>query len=831
MTNVALAPDLYSQYWNATATAPLVGGKLFSYIAGTTTKQATYTDSTGTVANANPIILDSVAHADIWLDTSLQYKFVLASANDTDPPSSPIWTKDNVSSLPLQSAQAIGSLINPQTPAESILPPNLQYSTLPFADVRRYGCVCNGSTDDTAAFTAALSVAAATGLALVIPYGYKLKITGYVPVPSNCTLYIFGMLQLTGRQSGLYCNGASNVGIHGCKIGNVQDSTVVGSYVWNPGTGNTAPAIHIRSSNHVTIDGLNISYCSQGVFTSNATQNYVPQGTPFNPSQAYPVDVKIRDCTMTFCEWSGIATLSSYDSGYYNNYVYRCGDGGLWMMGAIRGEVVGNKRVSPQTVYADTLTYGQNSAGHPTTWNDVQGMEFEGCHDLLIANNLVEYIQGEGIDIKQNCNRVLCIGNRVTNCEQFSIVVREGDPGDVGSCYKVTICDNTISNHGYTMFSTTPQFAVAAAISVSSDFLSVIKDNTIFSYQMTPGIYCAGPGQYQVNQYGGNPQQAALTVTGNVFEFMASNPYDTSEFQFTSSTLSAIQIEGSYTSVKCDGNHIKTDRYYYSDARINAYPAISLTTVFPAWTSGTAYVSGNVVYTGPGGGIYTCILANTNQPPPNATYWVLNSSGATASSSFYPTSASISNNEIVGWGFTGIQVIGQSAMTYSGLAVNGNVISGAGGYGIQLQQTNYAVCNNNAISQCNNSVTATYTGIYIYGLAGATVTGVACTGNSFTGAWNVGGNNMAYCISVAYAVETNLSNNVMAGAVTSTLTYSNITGNMVLQGSTGFPRTNAGSPNGAVTSFWRGEMLYDTTNLKWWAASTFQSTTWTQLSN
>jgi len=26
-------------------------------------------------------------------------------------------------------------------------------------------------------------------------------------------------------------------------------------------------------------------------------------------------------------------------------------------------------------------------------------------------------------------------------------------------------------------------------------------------------------------------------------------------------------------------------------------------------------------------------------------------------------------------------------------------------------------------------------------------------------------------------------------------------------------------------------MLYDTTNLKWWAASTFQSTTWTQLSN
>ena len=39
---------------------PLVNGKLYTYIAGTTTLQATYADSSGAAANTNPIILDSM---------------------------------------------------------------------------------------------------------------------------------------------------------------------------------------------------------------------------------------------------------------------------------------------------------------------------------------------------------------------------------------------------------------------------------------------------------------------------------------------------------------------------------------------------------------------------------------------------------------------------------------------------------------------------------------------------------------------------------------------------------------------------------------------------
>jgi hypothetical protein len=71
--------------------APLVGGKVYTYQAGTTSPQVTYTDSTGSSANTNPIILDSRGEANIWLGEAT-YKFKLTDANDVE-----IWTVDYIS--------------------------------------------------------------------------------------------------------------------------------------------------------------------------------------------------------------------------------------------------------------------------------------------------------------------------------------------------------------------------------------------------------------------------------------------------------------------------------------------------------------------------------------------------------------------------------------------------------------------------------------------------------------------------------------------------------------------------------------------------------------
>ena len=73
---------------------PLVGGKLYSYAAGTTTPLATYTTYAGNVANTNPVILDSRGEANVWLTSGVLYKLALYDADNAL-----IWTVDNVSSI------------------------------------------------------------------------------------------------------------------------------------------------------------------------------------------------------------------------------------------------------------------------------------------------------------------------------------------------------------------------------------------------------------------------------------------------------------------------------------------------------------------------------------------------------------------------------------------------------------------------------------------------------------------------------------------------------------------------------------------------------------
>ena len=60
----------------------LAGGLLYTYVAGTTTPQATYTDNSGTTPNANPIVLTSAGRTpyEIWLTAGVQYKFVLKTS-------------------------------------------------------------------------------------------------------------------------------------------------------------------------------------------------------------------------------------------------------------------------------------------------------------------------------------------------------------------------------------------------------------------------------------------------------------------------------------------------------------------------------------------------------------------------------------------------------------------------------------------------------------------------------------------------------------------------------------------------------------------------------
>ena len=94
MATETLSPTPIQRFVDNNGNA-LANGQLFTYAAGTTTKLGAYLDSVGTVAT-NPIRLNARGETPLWIPPNIAYKFVLAPSTDTDPPSAPIWTVDNI---------------------------------------------------------------------------------------------------------------------------------------------------------------------------------------------------------------------------------------------------------------------------------------------------------------------------------------------------------------------------------------------------------------------------------------------------------------------------------------------------------------------------------------------------------------------------------------------------------------------------------------------------------------------------------------------------------------------------------------------------------------
>jgi len=151
--SVALTPSPFFTWFNAQG-QPAVGYQLFTYIAGTSTPQATYVDSTGLIQNANPVVLNSAGYASVWTVQGQTYKFVLEDANGN-----PVWSQDQISGGLVLTQTSIGLLLYPITAAEtaaSVIPTAYFYPPL---TNYRYGATGTGSTDDTQAAKSLVLVA------------------------------------------------------------------------------------------------------------------------------------------------------------------------------------------------------------------------------------------------------------------------------------------------------------------------------------------------------------------------------------------------------------------------------------------------------------------------------------------------------------------------------------------------------------------------------------------------------------------------------------------------------------------------------------------------
>ncbi len=192
---------------------PLAGGKLYSYVAGTTTPQATYTSVNGATPHANPIILNSagrVATGEIWLTAGSNYKFVLlTSANVT------LVTWDNITGINgtgIATAAANVSFTGFKAQSGTVadladndgsdwigfkpagvnsVARSAQDKMRDFVSVKDFGAVGDGVTNDTVAIQLALSSGA--------------KNIEFTPA----TYLIDGGLTLTASDTNLICTGAT----------------------------------------------------------------------------------------------------------------------------------------------------------------------------------------------------------------------------------------------------------------------------------------------------------------------------------------------------------------------------------------------------------------------------------------------------------------------------------------------------------------------------------------------------------------------------------------------------------------------------------------------
>ena len=151
-----LSPQPTLQFFNNNATF-LAGGQLSTYAAGTSTPQATYTDSTQTTVNANPVILNARGEAAVWFNPALSYKLVLA-----DSVGNGIWTRDNIPGGSVTLSQItqslLGGVLYPISATEAAKGFNTSNTNIwhPYGSVLRYGADPTGVLDSSVAFQAAI---------------------------------------------------------------------------------------------------------------------------------------------------------------------------------------------------------------------------------------------------------------------------------------------------------------------------------------------------------------------------------------------------------------------------------------------------------------------------------------------------------------------------------------------------------------------------------------------------------------------------------------------------------------------------------------------------
>lgn len=509
---------------------PLNGGKLYSYAAGTTTPQTTYTSVSGATPHANPIVLDSsgrVATGEIWLTAGSNYKFVLTDSNDVL-----IATWDNITGINGTGITSNASNVQYDPDGVGAVSTNVQDKLRQTVSVKDFGAVGNGVANDTTAIQAALT--ANSGNTVVFPPGiYKITSQLTVGVGTFIEAYNaildgssgnFTVLKFTdgGGISGGTINGFGNALFNASSIG----ISCIGT--------NNAPAAPTYVTGPSVKDVTITNFGSYGVYL------------------AYTNNTNVQNCTISNIGYAGVGGVSCTNGNFDANVIKSISPG---TSGDSYGIFVDRNNGTSETAeprsYYCTIT--NNKISDVTGGSNAQGIDTHAGVGFVISNNNVVnckvgiFITASVISGAQALGPKNCIvtGNNLTTNTNVGYGIQIAgalvgsttiDPAD-----GIIVSNNTVTGYGIAGDPT------SGAIRVQTSVNCTISNN-IVKNSACNGILV-------------NLNNKSLNITGNVI----SNPFD-----------------NTYPGCACifvyDGNssvNIANNQFVYSNASLGTYVAVA----------------------------------------------------------------------------------------------------------------------------------------------------------------------------------------------------------------------------------------------------------------
>ncbi len=274
---------------------PLAGGLIYTYAAGTTTPQATFTTSAGSISHTNPIVLDSAGRVnEIWLTSGVTYKFIIRDSAGVligtfdnivgvnDP------TASNVALVAFQTllAGSTGSSLVGFTQPTSNTTLTVQTKLRQYVNISDFGAVGNGVADDTAAMTTFFNSA--------------INNPG-VPHRLNKATYCISSVMPTINVSNVIIEG-EGADIH--DVGSLITGTVI---KWIASGSTVGPMIKISAISGVSNQRVSdVKFTGIGLNCNNGTINYGLEIISVRDSQ---IDVSIVNAGFAGMQTSVVASL------------------------------------------------------------------------------------------------------------------------------------------------------------------------------------------------------------------------------------------------------------------------------------------------------------------------------------------------------------------------------------------------------------------------------------------------------------------------------------------------------------------------------------------